>query len=294
MYVSGEGRTLHDAQAVHPGRALANTFSSTDGERRSITYKGSGPGSRHKSCCRAPPGQAPARLFRCAPAGACSRLPSCRVRSEGKRSGHARGRGTKMARQFRGRRGYSWSGAVWDWAGVGFWMGSEGRLGIGNWGWTSPTRSPEHPESGQRTAASSVSNRGRAALDLGAMAHWAPGIQWGERVRSLQCDVRSTNQEMRQSRKQAPGNPTLFRQTVRNHNHDRNTPSPFHVLFSCWRIGDGITALQPLEEEGGSLSPPAPPPRGPPPLPPPSRQDPSTTIALLHHPNASVCNLREG
>lgn len=217
MYVSGEGRTLHDAQAVHPGRALANTFSSTDGERRSITYKGSGPGSRHKSCCRAPPGQAPARLFHCAPAGACSRLPSCRVRSESERSGHARGRGTKMARQFRGRRGYSWSGAVWDWAGVGFWMGSEGRLGIGNWGWTSPTRSPEHPENGQRTAASSVSNRGRGALDLGGDGALGAGHPMGRagQESSMRCAV------------DEPGNATIKKTSTRkSHAFPANSPQP--------------------------------------------------------------------
>lgn len=148
---------------------------------------------------------------------------------------------------------------VFGWVRKGDWG-----LGIGDGRARPGVQSTRRMDSGQRHQACRTGDGG--PWTWGAMAHWAPGIQWGGRVRSLQCDVRSTNQEMRQSRKQAPGNPTLFRQTVRNHNHDRNTPSPFHVLFSCWRVGDGITALQPLEEEGGSLSPPAPPPRGPPPL----------------------------
>lgn len=175
-------------------------------------------------------------------------------------------------------------------------------LGIGDGRARPGVQSTWRMDSGQRTAASSVSNRGRGALDLGgegALGAGHPMGRAGQRVFNAMAVDEPGNATIK---KTSTRKSHAFRQTVRNHNHDRNTPSPYHVLFSCWRIGDGITALQPLEEEdGGRLSPPAPPPRGPPPLlflscsssRPASRQDPST-IALLHHPNASVCNLREG
>lgn len=177
---------------------------------------------------------------------------------------------------------------------------------IGDWelGMDEPDQESRAPgewtaDSGQRHQASRTGDGG--PWTWGARAHWAPGIQWGGRVRESSMRWRSTNQEMRQSRKQAPGNPTLSGKqsatTTTTETHLRHTM----CYFRAGALGM-VSPLQPLEEEdGGRLSPPAPPPRGPPPLfflscsssRPASRQDPST-IALLHHPNASVCNLREG
>lgn len=80
-----------------------------------------------------------------------------------------------MARQFRGRRGYSWSGAVWDWAGVGFWMGSEGRLGIGDWelGMDEPDQESRAP--GEWTADSGIKRVEQGTGGPGPGGRWRTG-----------------------------------------------------------------------------------------------------------------------
>lgn len=117
---------------------------------------------------------------------------------------------SRAARVFLVRRGM---GLGWCWflASVD---GFERVIGDGDWelGMDEPDQESRAPgewtaDSGQRHQASRTGDGG--PWTWRARAHWAPGIQWGGRVRESSMRWRSTNQEMRQSRKQAPGNPTL-------------------------------------------------------------------------------------